>query len=353
MSPLAAAGALLLAACSGEGGSAPAAAGESWLVVDADAPQDGVPGFPGVVWRFDRARGTVARFAADPRFVDPQRILRTGSGELLLLDFSAAPSASPAARAGAVFVLDEASGAVLRALELAAFAAPTGMALAPDGTLYVTDRRAAAGREAGAGGQGALFAVDLAAGTARTVAADPRFRAPADLLLEPDGSVLMLDADAVGKFPDSEGVLFRIDPASGATSVAGELEHTISPLSLLAEPGGDLLVIDANADPRRVGGPLGAVFRWRRASGATELVASILAFRDPARAAYDGAGGVVLIDANADPAKRGPDAVGRGQNATGPGALFTLDPATGAVALLATPEGLVNPVALLCEERPR
>ncbi|MBI4879168.1 MAG: hypothetical protein HY812_05845 [Planctomycetes bacterium] len=115
----------------------------------------------------------------------------------------------------------------------------------------------------------------------------------------------------------------------------------------MAEPEGTFLVFDANADPRGAGTPLGAIFRFDPATGATALVACDPLFRDPVRGCFAEDGLVLFVDANADPEGRGPDAAGRGQNATGGGAIFSLDRATGEVRVLAVPAAFVNPVCIL------
>ena len=312
---------------------------EACLVVDADALQDGVDGFPGAVFRVRLDSGDVDTFAADPRFRDPQDIEPLGDGRYLLVDFEAKEGDGR----GAVFVLD-ADGAIAAAHTHPRMRAPTAIAVVDPRRAYITDR---ATRLDDSPGQGALFVLDPSAGD-WSVAGDDRFRAPADVVVLPDGDLLVLDADARRPgSPGEEGALFRVDPNTREVTDVVWLRGTISPLGVVPEPDGTLLVLDVNADPHRVGGPLGAVFRCSLGSRETTLVASVIAFRDPVAGALRDDGSLLLVDANADPHKRGPDAVGRGQNLTGGGALFRLDRERGAVTLLHAPAAFVNPVDVL------
>lgn len=317
--------------------------GQQFLIVDADATQPGVAGFPGVVWRFDEATGALTTFCADPRLRDPQRIARAADDTYLLIDFEADPTRRGSG--GALFHL-AADGHVVAVTAPDCLVAPTSLVIVDGTTVYVTDRRARPHKDGA--GQGAVFALDPGTGACRTLCADDRFRAPADLIALPGGDLLVLDADAraADAADGEEGVLFRIDARTGEVRETWPLRGTISPLGMLAEADGDLLLFDVNADPLHIGGPLGAIFRFSWTDHSTALVCSKHAFRDPVRGCRN-ADDVWFVDANADPLKRGPDAVGRGQNVTGGGALFRLDPRTGEVTLVAAPAGLVNPVDVL------
>ncbi|MBI4879167.1 MAG: hypothetical protein HY812_05840 [Planctomycetes bacterium] len=170
--------------------------GEAYFIVDADAAcgEAGVPG--GALFRFDRATGETRLFCADPRFVDPQLAVLAADGDLLLVDFAAEPDGR--GRAGAVFRIDGRSGRVEECFAPECFAAPTGLALGARGEVFVTDRRA---RPQGCAGQGALFALCLADGSCRVSASDARFVAPAFVLPQEDGALLLLDADVPGGKP--------------------------------------------------------------------------------------------------------------------------------------------------------
>lgn len=332
-------------------------AGGRYLIVDTDAPRvDARPGADplcGAIFAFDPATRKTTLFAQDDGFADPQAIVRHPDGSWLVLDFSAAPgddAPDPAAR-GAIFRLDGATGRTLRRYDSALFRAPTSLTLLDDRTLLVSDRAAL---QDGAR-KGAVFALALDTGETRVLVAAPAFRAPSWLARDPAGTVLLLDADAKAdpERPD-EGIVFAIDAAAGTATPRLALEGGVSPLGFLPLGVDNLLIFDSNADPKRLGGPLGALFRARRDETGefrTELVASIPRFRDPVRGCLGPDGRVWFVDANADPEKRGPDAAGRGQNLTGPGAIFTLDPADATIELVASPTEFVNPVAIAWDPR--
>ncbi len=324
--------------------AAPAATSPSptddYFVVDVDARQPGVDGFPGAVFRFDARTKTLARFAADPRFVDPEELLVRKDGSLALIDMAADPERR-GKNTGAVFVLDGQTGAVTRVLAPKEFVMPVAIAETQDGTVLVVDR--AANPQAD-GRRGCVFALDLATGATRVFSSDPAFRAPAFVVPRADGSAILLDADTKSRFAPAEGVLFRITPGNAASERIADLADTVSPLTLLPEPEGTWLVFDVNADPVHRGGPAGGIFRVDVAKGSTSLVSADIRLRDPVRGCFARDGSVLFVDANADVEKTGPDAANRGQNATGPGALFRLDRASGKVDFVATFPEFVNPV---------
>lgn len=312
--------------------------GESYLIVDADAGPLGDDDLGGAIFRWDRATGTVEPFVVDPRFVDPQRAARLENGDLLVLDMAAE---TPHGRGG-LFRVDATSRAVADPIGSAAFDRPVALAVGPGDAIYVADRSAMPHGEA----RGAVFAVDLERGEVTVVANHVRFRAPSFLIAGSDGTLLLLDADARTGDGADEGVFFRIDPTTGVVAEHAKLAGAVSPLGVLDEGDGSLLVFDANADPNRIGGPLGAIFRLA-GDGTTTVVASDHPFRDPVRGCFGDDGAVLFVDANADPEGRGPDRAGRGQNVTGGGAILALDRTTGAVSVLAAPLSFVNPVDIM------
>lgn len=302
--------------------------------------------FPGAVHVVDLDTGASTVFSSDPRFVDPQRILADGRGGFLIIDYDADPDGRGGDTA-AIFRLTS-RGEVIAVYSPQELVAPTAALLRDDGVLLVTDRRARPSAGSIGDSQGALFALDLDRGTCTVLTVHPAFRAPADLIRAADHEVLLLDADTIGAEKGSEGAVFRIDDRTGEVQEVRRLRGAISPLGMLLLDDGDLLIFDVNADPLKIGGPLGAVFRLEAGSDAMTVVTSAPKyFRDPVRGRELEDGTILIVDANADPAGRGPDPVGRGQNLTGGGALLRLDLATKAITVLAAPESFVNPVDVL------
>lgn len=334
-----------------------------FLIADTDAPrtgalaraEPGAAGTPakaedliGAIYAFDPVTRETALFAQDPGFRDPQALARLDDGSWLVLDFAAPPlpAAKDSPARGAIFQLDGKTGATLRRFDSETFRAPTSLLILADSKVLVSDRAALPSVDR----RGAVFELDLESGATRLVIAAPEFRAPSWLARTDDGTILLLDADAKAT-PDAadEGVIFALDIAKGSATPRVVLTATVSPLGLLPLQSGDLLVFDTNADPKRLGGPLGAVFRVEgpnESAPRTVLVASVPRFRDPVRGCFGGDGKVWFVDANADPEKRGEDVAARGQNLTGPGAIFTLDVESGAIEFVASPLPFVNPVAI-------
>jgi uncharacterized repeat protein (TIGR01451 family) len=209
---------------------------------------------------------------------------------------------------------------------------PAAAAITPDLRLYIAD--------AGAdplhlfGSLGAVWLVDPAAVTtapARLVVANPLFRKLADLLLEPDGTILLLDSDAdPHEWGVRNGAVFRIDPATGNVSVLADPEIFREPRSLTVESDSTILVVDETANPDRFADPAGAIFRVNTRTG---TVTTERAFRKgdrnkviaPTAVAVikQGAhsGDYLLVDRSADPYDRG----------NAPGAVFRVSRSTGEV----------------------
>lgn len=315
-----------------------------YLIVDADATEPGGIPLTGAIFHYEESTGRVELFSADRRFEDPQYALIGPDGFLYLVDLMATSPSSKGA--GAIFRINLETGKVVDAFFPDEFRAPVSMAFDQTGRLFVADRSVSTEH-----GQGGVFHLDLESGECTLAYTDPRFLAPAFLLAEKDGNLTLLDADSRLGGKGEEGALFLLNTARSGdepkVELAGVLSQTISPLGLLRLDEETLLIIDANADPNRIGGPLGAVFRFDETTGNTSLLVSEFEFRDPVRACVGHKGQILLVDANADPHNRGPDAAQRGQNITGPGAVFLLDPDTGAITLATSHENFVNPVSIV------
>ncbi len=322
-----------------------------FLIADTDFHQEGDPDdvLRGAILAFDPKTKECSVFAADKQFLEPQGIVRHSDGSLLVVDFGAkakpdSPDSPHAKGTGAIFRLSGKDGSFLRRYDSELFVAPTSLVLVDDHTAWISDRKA----KNAAGGQGAVLALDLESGATKVAFDDARFKAPSCLALSKLGKPVLCDADAKRDATTTdEGVLFRLDAATSKAEPFAYLTGTLSPLGLLCLDDGDCLIFDSNADPKHLGGPAGAVFRQVAATGKTEVLAELPRFRDPVRGAFGPDGRVWFVDANADPEKRGPDRAGRGQNATGPGAIFAIDLATNAVETIASPLCFVNPVAIL------
>ena len=106
---------------------------------------------------------------------------------------------------------------------------PHGLALAPDGTLVVSDT-----------GNDRILRVDL--GSGRTTVDADRLRAPLGLVLEPSGAALVVEFDA--------GTVLRVDATGSRNVVASGL---VKPYAVDRAAGGTLYVVESGDDRRASG----------------------------------------------------------------------------------------------------
>lgn len=219
------------------------------------------------------------------------------------------------------------------------FRDPEGVAIRPDRKMYVADSSA---DPLGLGEpRGAIFLVNPAdrfdLGVAQVVAASPLFTDPTDLILEPDGQILVADPNADPyERGRRTGAIFRVDPSTGNVSVVSASPLFSDPRSLAQDTDGSILILDRTADPFGTGVPAGALFRLHPASGA---VATVRAFdavqtRRPMAVAVLPDGDYAICDQDADP-------TGVGQAL---GAIFRLRKSNGALEPLITSNLLLDPV---------
>jgi sugar lactone lactonase YvrE len=266
----------------------------------------------------------------------------------LLLVGSVATSGGGSRGAVVIFSFDP---AVERTATAAAgLVSPVASAITPDGRLYIADPGADPLRLHGS--LGAVWLVDPAAAITAPVGlavANPLFRKLADLLLQPDGTILLLDSDAdPNEWGQRNGALFRIDPATGNVSVLAAPQAFREPRSLTIDLDGSILVVDEAANPQRIPDPAGAIFRVNPDSGTVTLErffvkgdrrsvtapTAVAVIKTGARR-----GDYLLVDRDADPFGR----------ATAPGAVFRLPRSGGAPELFSTTEVVefVEPVDIL------
>jgi len=335
------------------------------LILDGDAGEalpDGER--PGVLFVARALRsGGFARpevLASDPRWREPTGLAVLDDGTLLVVESTWAPGPEPARGALFAVQLGESPAVVSLWWTDERLRRPISALRVGPRMVYVSDRDAdPLGLEQPTG---CVFAVPhgvdssgaLGQPGAATVVAEGRaLVTPGPLALTPDGTVLLMDADANPRGvlfddgrPGSPGVLYRITP----TGFTVELEptSTVSPVGLVLGEAGELYVIDANEGQRPGVVGDGALF-VRHEQGLQLVVDSIQQGRP--RAMVDPCGGdtladgrLVVADANADPLGLGEDGTCKGVYGTGPGAVLVIDPVAATVETLIADERFVMPL---------
>lgn len=215
---------------------------------------------------------------------------------------------------------------------------PWAMEVLPDRTFLVVD---ASADPLGLGTDtGAIFRVDprqdLLRGTVELVAASSLFYDPVDILIEPEGTYLVIDtnADPHRQF-NLPGALFRVDPSNHGVQLLAAEDDWFQPRGLAWATNGDVLVVDPAADPTHTHQNWGAIYRVNRTTGVVTLEYSFTRprFLSPSAIVTLGNGDLLVLDKDADP------------NSTGnaPGCVFKLPILGGNPIVFITDEQFVEP----------
>lgn len=186
------------------------------------------------------------------------------------------------------------------------FEHPYDIAVAPGGgSLYVVDMGAfASGANPAADGR--IIRVDPATGAQSLVSQGGELVDPAGIAVAPDGTLFVVENVGVG--PAQDPAVIRIDPATGAQSVLTRGDNLCYPFGIALAPSGDLIVTDFGDLPDGTGGTLidcpqdfGAVVRVTPAGGQ-----SLLSFngvphpgntlRGTFGAAIEAGGGILVVN---------------------------------------------------------
>lgn len=208
------------------------------------------------------------------------------------------------------------------------FRRPADLLLEPDGRILVLD--ADADPLDRGGSFGALFRGDPVTHNFALVTADARFQQPSSLTYDLDGTLLVLDrtANPLGLSDTTPGALFRVDPATGVTTLVKAFDpvQLPDPRAVTVLSNGDYLIADSMADPSGGSDGLGAIYRIARSSGVVTPFIDDPVFRDPIDLTMGEENQLWVLDRTADP---------DGSTAT-VGALFRFDATTGTRTLLQT-----------------
>lgn len=247
------------------------------LVPAPAAHAAGLPAFvvdraQATIYRVDTATGATSTFAQGGLLSDPTGIAIAADGELLVSD----------AGLQGVIGIDHDTRAQRTVAQDANFATPEAVAVAPDGTILVADSGAGAGF-----GSGGVVGVDPATGASRVVTGDDRLDEPAGIAATTAGTAIVSER----AIPGPNGSLVGLPVASGLQSLFAAGSGLSTPGGLAIEPDGAVLVAD-----ERLANP-GVIVRV--VGGTRTPVASGGQLVDPRGLARAGDGTLVVADPGA------------------------------------------------------
>lgn len=181
---------------------------------------------------------------------------------------------------------------------------------------------------------GVLFTLDVETGAIVSEISHPTWRDPTDLLVEPDGSILILDyTNSDPGEPPYPGALFRVSPARDHVERVPIPPGLLDPTAMERAPDGSLWILDKNANPRGRG--KGTIWRLSPDGRSLAILATGPPFVSPAALVFDGEGALIL-DADAGPDRSG-TLVRLGLDGSAPREVRTLEEALSPLDLIALP----------------
>jgi DNA-binding beta-propeller fold protein YncE len=299
-------------------GTASAAPGDPYVVYTANSFSTGA-----VILRTDPASGSLVEVSRNgPQgtlFRRPYDMAVEADGSLVVADLGV-----PNAKDGAIIRVDPLTGVQSLVSSGGEFYDPAGIAVAPDGQLYVVDNRAP-------DNEGAVIRVDPRTG-AQTLVTERRdlpgfneLDLPFGIALEGDGDLIVTNRVSPDQIPANctpLGKVVRVDPLTGLQFEIADAENIAWPLGVAVAPDGGILV--PNECPN-----FGGIIRIDPLSGdQVELTPNgeqdVL--ETPERIAFDPSGALLVSDFNLGPDRDGGivrvDPQGGGQTLVRAGDLF-------------------------------
>jgi DNA-binding beta-propeller fold protein YncE len=305
-------------------GTAVAAPGDPYVVYTANSFSTGA-----VILRTEPATGSLVEVSRNgPQgnlFQRPYDLAVEPDGNLVVADLG-----EPNRKDGAVIRVDPLTGRQSLLSSGGEFFDPAGIAVAPDGQIYVVDNRAP-------DNDGAVIRVDPRTGvqalvTERSSAPGrDQLDLPFGIAIERDGSLVVSNRESPSALPllcPLLGKVVRVDPATGSQARVGGGEHIAWPLGLAVRPDGGIVV--ANECGRH-----GGLVLLERL-GLWQLLITSNSAQDvlvtPERVAFDPDGRLLVSDFSA-----GPD---------GEGGIVSVDQETGAQSLVRAGELFNHPLGI-------
>jgi DNA-binding beta-propeller fold protein YncE len=235
-------------------GTAMAAPGDPWVAYVANSVVVKQSAPAPVILRADPASGGLAEISRNGSqgdlFRHPYDIAVAADGSLLVADMGAFATSTDRTPDGRIIRVDPVTGQQSLVTSGNMLVDPAGLAVAPDGLIYVVEN-------VGTMGAPSVVSVNPATGAQTLVTQDGQLCYPFGIALHPNGSLLVTN---YGDFSDGStvincahdfGSLVEIDPATGTQSILsrnaaqwGNLFR--NPLGVTVEPGGRILLVNQN-----------------------------------------------------------------------------------------------------------
>jgi hypothetical protein len=235
-------------------GAAPAAPGDPWIAYVANSVVTKQSAPAPVILRADPATGGLAEIsrngAQGDLFRHPYDLAVAADGSLLVADMGAYATPTDRTPDGRIIRVDPVSGHQSVVAQGEHLVDPAGLALAPDGTIYVVEN---VGTSASPG----VIAVNPTTGAQTVVTQGGELCYPFGIAVGADGSLLVTsygdfsDGTTIVNCPYDFGALIQIDPATKAQSIlsrnAPEWGNFFrNPLGVTVDPAGRILIVNQN-----------------------------------------------------------------------------------------------------------
>jgi DNA-binding beta-propeller fold protein YncE len=305
-------------------GTAVAAPGDPYVVYTANSFSTGA-----VILRTEPGTGSLVEVSRNGPlgnlFRRPYDLAVEPDGNLVVADLG-----EPNRKDGAVIRVNPLTGVQSLVSSGGEFFDPAGIAVAPDGRIYIVDNRAP-------DNDGAVIRVDPRTGaqtlvTERSSAPGRReLDLPFGIAIESDGKLVVSNRESPAALPllcSLLGKVVRVDPVTGDQARVSSAGHIAWPLGLAVRPDGGIVV----ANECGAGGGLVLLDRlglWQlllTPNGSQDVLVT------PERVAFDPSGALLVSDFNA-----GPD---------GEGGIVSVDPDTGAQSLVRAGELFNHPLGI-------
>jgi len=176
---------------------------------------------------------------------------------------------------------------------------PLKEALYQQGDLIVADKDA--DPEGRGGFPGAIFKVDKKSGKITVVSADPALKEPVDLVFDQTGNLLVLDAKADPDNIGASGAVFCINRFTGRAEKVLSSKVFILPNALLLDEDQKIYISEKHYNPEGLDTATGALLVYDPESGNLKVLASGAAFKAPGAIVFAPDNKLYFIDADSNP----------------------------------------------------